>query len=160
MGTTHKTLEIGAARFRSTLFARPVKDNGTNIPVFGLAFATNETAFFQWPFTGYGAGNVTGTILWYAGTATSGTATWGMALAAITAGTDTTNVTTKALATENTNTSACRTDTKAVATVDVVVSNLDSLANFDLTFLRVRRTDSSVSGDCIILGIRLSYSDT
>jgi hypothetical protein len=160
--TINRPLDIAGARFRSTSSARLVKANGTNIPILSLAFAgagANQAAFFAFPLKNYGSGNLTATLYWYADTATSGTATWGCALAAVTPSVDTGDIETKALGTENTNTSACSGSSQALVAVEVVISNLDSLATGDEVFLRVRRTDSSVSGDCLLVGINISYSD-
>ena len=166
MATTNKSIDVASARFRSTVFPATVKANGTSILIFGLAFdaGTDEAAFFAFRATGYGSGNLTLTIHWYADTATTNSEVWGASIGAITAGTDTTDVEAKSLATENTTTTAARTSAQALQTTDITISNLDSIANGDLLLLRLRRVGSNgsdtMSGDAIAVALTLSYSDS
>ena len=164
MGTTLKPIDVLGARFRSTSFPAVVKANGTNIPVGGLAFAKGEYAFYAFRLTGYGSGNITVTFQWYADNASSGDVVLGASLAAITANTDTQDVETDSLATENTVTDThLGTTGQRLHEAAVVISNLDSVANFDFVQLRFGRVNSgsdTMSGDLIVVALTLSYSDT
>jgi hypothetical protein len=159
-------LDPGAAQFLSTAFPALVK-NGTNFAAVGLAFdaAADEGAFWHFQAVNYGAGNLTVRVEWYADTATSGDVIFGAQLAAITPNTDTQDVETKALATANTATDThLGTTGQRLHTVDITVSNLDSLANNDAVWLRLYRdadaAGDTMTGDAIVTGVTVSYSDT
>lgn len=88
-----------------------------------------------------------------------------MAIAAITPGTDTTNVETKAFATAQTaSTDLGSADAQKLVKTTVTISNLDSVAAGDEVWLKVTRLVSDVAddltGDAILTSIRLSYSDS
>lgn len=167
MGTVYQQLTPEAAAFLATVFPQLNKFNGTNFPVTALAYdaAADEAAFWKVEAINYGSGNLTLDIEWYADTATSGDVVWGASIAAITPDTDTQDVETKALATENT-----ATDTQLGTTAQrlqrqaITISNLDSLANRDEVWIRIRRVGSSgsdtMTGDAIFVLAVLSYSDT
>lgn len=167
MATVYQQLDPGAAQLPSSGFAALVKANGTNFPVTGLAFdaAADEAAYWHLQAINYGSGNVTVKIEWYADTATSGDVIWGVQLAAITANTDTQDVETKAFATANTATDThLGTTGQRLHTVDVTVSNLDSLANGDAVWLKIYRdadaAGDTMTGDAILTAATVSYSDT
>lgn len=166
MATVFQSIDVGAAQFLSTSFPALVK-NGTNFPVIGLAYdaASVEAAFWLVRAINYGSGNLTVKVLWYADTATSGDVVWGTQIAAITPNSDTQDVETKALATANTATDThLGTTGQRLHDIDVTVSNLDSLANGDEIWLRIYRDASAVgdtmTGDAILVGAVVSYSDT
>lgn len=167
MGTVYQQLTPEAAAFPAATFPQFNKVAGTSFPVTGLAYdaATDEAAFWKVEAIAYGSGNVTCDIAWYADSASSGDVVWGVSLAAITPDTDSGDVETKALAAENTVTDThLGTTGQRLHRASVTVSNLDSLANRDDVWVRVRRVGSSgsdtMTGDAIlVLGV-LSYSDT
>ena len=165
MATVYHLLDPGAAQFLATAFPALVK-NGTNFPVVGLAYdaTTIEAAFWHFRAVRYGSGNLTVTVEWYADTATTGDVTWGVQLAAITPNTDTQDVETKALATANTATdSHLGTTGQRLHTIDVTVSNLDSLTLDDAVWIRIYRdtgASDTMVNDVILTLATLSYSDT
>lgn len=167
MATTYRDLYPGDAILPASNPAAPVQFVGTNFPVPGLAFdaSTLETAFFRLKALGYGSGNVTLSLDWYADTASTGAVIWGAALAAITPDADTQDIETKAFATENTVTDThIGTTGQRLHTATITISNLDGLANFDdLTLRLVRRAadgGDTMTGDAIVTSLLLSYSDT
>lgn len=144
-------------------------NQGTNFPVSGLAFDTTtaETAYWKFGPVAYGSGSITCDILWYADTSTTSThgVAWQVALAAITPGTDTTNVETKAFATaQSASTDLGSTDAQKLMKTTVTITNLDSIAAGDEAWLKVTRlvSDSGddLTGDAILTSVRLAYSDT
>lgn len=167
MATLRIPLTPEGARYGSVQAAQYVKTNGTSSPVTGLAFdaTTSEAVYWQFVALGYGSGNLTATVLWYADTASSGAVVWECAIGAITPNTDTQDVETKALATA---TNAAQTHLGTVGqrlhTVDVTISNLDSLAANDLVAIRLARLPAdagdTMTGDAIVQYVVLSYSDT
>lgn len=166
MATVYLQLDPAAAQFLPTAFPAAVK-NGTNFPVFGLAYdaASDEAAFWLIRAVNYGSGNVTVAIDWYADTATSGDVIWEVQLAAITPDTDTQDVETKALATLNNVTDThLGTTGQRLHRASVTVSNLDSLANNDDLWIRIARDANNASdtltGDAILTLATVSYSDT
>lgn len=167
MGTVRVALDPGAARFGGSSFPGLSLVQGTNFPVFSLAYdgSSTERAFWKVPLLGYGSGNITCTVEWYADTATSGGVTWETALAAITPNTDSQDVETKAFATANTATDThLGTTGQRVHTVDVTISNLDSVTAGDVVWLRVSRLPAdagdTMTGDAMLLGLTLAYSDS
>ncbi|MFI9817590.1 hypothetical protein [Saccharothrix variisporea] len=166
MATVTQTLLAADGQFLSSAFPGLVK-NGSNFPVVGLAFdaATDEAVFWSFYAANYGSGNVTVRVFWYADTASSGDVVWEAQLAAITANTDTQDVETKALATANTATDThLGTTGQRLHSVDITVSNLDSLASGDSVWLRLARDANNASdtmtGDAIVEKVVLTYSDT
>jgi hypothetical protein len=166
VATVFQQLDIGAAQFLSSSFPALVK-NGTNFPAFGLAYdaAAAEAAFWMARAVSYGSGNVTVAVDWYAATATSGDVIWGCQIAAITPDTDTQDVETKSLATANTVTDThLGTTGKRLHRASITVSNLDSLANNDDVWIRLYRDAAAggdtMTGDAIVVGVTVSYSDT
>jgi hypothetical protein len=166
LATVYQQLDPGSAQFLSSSFPALVK-NGTNFPIAGLAYdaAADEAAFWHFRAVRYGSGNLTATVEWYADTASSGDVVWGTQLAAITPNTDTQDVETKALATANTATDThLGTTGQRLHTIDVTISNLDSLALDDAVWLRVYRdadaAGDTMTGDAILTLVTVSYSDT
>lgn len=166
MATVYHLLDPASAQFQSTAF--PALDkNGTNIPVVSLRYdaGADEAAFWHLRAVRYGSGDVTVTVEWYADTATTGDVVWGVQLAAITPNTDTQDVETKSLATANTATDThLGTTGQRLHTIDVTVSNLDSLALNDAVWIRIYR-DADAAGDTLAGDVHLtlatiSYSDT
>jgi hypothetical protein len=161
------SLAPGEAQFLASAFPQFVKINGTNFPVVGLAYdaTTAESAYWQFVPVAYGSGDITCDVVWYADTSTTSAhgVTWQVAIAAITPGTDTTNVETKAFATSQTGTTDLgSTNAQKVMKTTVTISNLDSIAAGDEVWLRVTRlvSDGSddLTGDAILTSVRLSYS--
>lgn len=166
MATVYLQLEVGAAQFQSSTFPAFVK-NGTNFPVTGLAYdaATAESAYWMFRAISYGSGNVTVACDWYADTATSGDVIWGAQLAAITPDTDTQDVESKSLATANTVTDThLGTTGQRLHRASITVSNLDSIAANDDVWIRVYRDAAAggdtMTGDAVLVGVTVSYSDT
>lgn len=167
MATVYHFITPEEAAFLDSTFPAFTRVAGTNFPVTSLAYdaATDEAATFKRRAVNYGSGNLTLDILWYADTASSGDVVWGGAVAAITPDTDSQDVETDTLATENTVTdSHIGTTGQRVHRASITISNLDSLASNDLLFLRIRRLGSNgsdtMTGDAMMLGATLSYSDT
>lgn len=167
MATIKLSLSPGDAILPATNPAAPSQVQGTNFPVPGLAFdaTTQETVFFRFPALSYGSGNVTVSVDWYADTASANGIVFGASLAAITANTDTTNIETKAFATENTGSDThLGTTGQRLHSFDITVSNLDSIAAGDDVTLRLRRVPANgsdtMTGDAIVTRVIVSYSDT
>lgn len=160
-------LQPGEADFAASAFPALVKNNGTNFPVFGLAFdaSSAENAYWKFEPTGYASGNLTCEVIWYADTSTTSThgVTWQAAIAAITPSSDTQNVETKAFATATTGTTDLgSTDAQKLIRTTVTISNLDSIAAGDEVWLRLTRlvSDGSddLTGDAIVTSVRLSWT--
>lgn len=167
MATVRHVFEVGDAEFPTSNPAAPITTFGTNFGVSGIAFdaTTQETCFFKFPAISYGSGNVTVSIDWYAGTATSGGIVFGASLACITQNTDTQDTETKAFATEVTNSDThLGTTGHRLHTFDIVVTNLDSITAGDAVYLRLRRVPAdgsdTMTGDTIVTRVTVSYSDT
>lgn len=167
MATTRQVLTPGDASFPTSNPAAPTEVQGTNFPVPGLAFdaTTQETAFFRFPLLSYGSGNITVTVDWYADSASANGITFGASIACITQNTDTTDIETKAFATENTASDThLGTTGQRLHTFDITVSNLDSAASGDDVTLRLRRVPAdgsdTMTGDAIVTRVVVSYSDT
>jgi len=155
------------ALFLSSTFPEYAKVNGTNFPVSSLKYdaAADEAAFWKFSAINYGSGNLTLDILWYADNATSGDVVLGAAISAITPNTDTQDIETDGLATENTVTdSHLGTTGQRVHLATITISNLDSIAANDLVHLRIRRVGSNgsdtMANDMHFLLAVMSYSDT
>lgn len=141
--------------------------SGTNFPVESLAFdaTTEETVYFMFPAINYGSGNLTARVRWYADTASSGGVTWGASLAAITPDADTTDIETKAFATETTGDDThLGTTNKRLHEATVTISNLDSVAAEDWCVLRLARkvgnANDTMTGDALVVEVGIDYSDT
>ncbi|MEO3856244.1 hypothetical protein [Acrocarpospora sp. B8E8] len=148
-------------------FAPFDKAVGTNFPVGRLLYAgdADESAFWHLEAVDYGSGDWTVDIDWTAIDVTSGVVRWGVALAAITPESDSTDVETKALATEQTvDDTHLGTTAKRVMRATIALSNLDSVAAGDECWLRIRRVGTNgadtMLSDAALTMIRVSYSDT
>jgi len=167
VATVTQLLSPAEASFLASLFPQYVRALGTSFPVDGLAYdaATDEAAYWAFSAVLYGSGNLTVTIEWYADSSSSGDVVWGAAIAAITPNTDTQDIETKALATENTVTdSHLGTVGQRLHSCSITVSNLDSIAVGDAVWMRVRRLGAdgsdTMAGDAVLTRVSLSYSDT
>jgi len=167
VATVYHFMSPLGARFLASTFPQLKGIAGSNFPVVGLFYdaAADEAAFWPLVATNYGSGNLTAKVFWYADTASSGDVMWGAAISAITANTDTQDIETDGLATENTATdSHLGTTGQRLHEIDITISNLDSVASGDFVHLRVRRVGSNgadtMTGDAALVGVRLSYSDT
>jgi len=167
MGTVKQSMPVECAMPVGTAFPQLVSNAGTNFRVLGWAFdtSTEEAMALHWKVVGYGSGNVTVTIVWYADTASSGGVAWGCSLAAITPDIDSQDVETKAFATEVVGTDTHRGTTgQRLHTCAVEVNQLDSLAADDEVWLKIARktgnAGDTMTGDAIVVGVTISYSDT
>ena len=140
---------------------------GSEFPVMSLAFdaGTEETVYAQLKLAGYGSGNLTLNLQWYADTASSGDAIWGAAIAAITPNTDSQDIETKTFATAQTVTdSHLGTTNQRLHECAITISNLDSLAAGDFVALKLYRDadagGDTMTGDALLVGAELTYSDT
>lgn len=141
--------------------------DGTNFPVPSLAFdaATEETAYAYFQAVSYGSGNITATVQWYADTGSADDIIWGAALAAVTPNTDSQDIETKAFATANTATDThLGTTGQRLHSVDITISNLDSIAAGDWVCLKLYRDadagGDTMTGDGLLVRVVLTYSDT
>ena len=167
MATVRQVLLPEAAQYLSSNFPAFDKATGSNFPVARLLYdpSADEAAYWHLEALAYGSGNITVDIDWYAVNATSGTVRWGVALAAITPESDTTDTESKSLATEQTVDDAhLGTTSRRIMRATLTLSNLDSIAAGDEVWLRVRRigsaTADTLSNDAALTMVRLSYSDT
>jgi hypothetical protein len=167
MATVRIQIDPVSGLFKTTNFPAIVNNQGTNFPVGGLAFdaATKETVFFRFRADNYGSGNLTLDIDWYADTATSGDIIWGAQLAVITPDSDTQDVETKSLATAQSVTDThLGTTGQRVHRASLTISNLDSIASGDEIWVAFYRDSAqagdTMTGDGIVIGLEISYSDT
>lgn len=167
MATVPNPLSMGAAEYLTTAFPQLIQ-GGANFPETGLAFddAANEAAFWKIDVSRY-AGllipNLTLVLDWRGVSSTSGSVVWGAAIAAITPDTDGVNPRTKALAGEQTVADAHLGNlAERVMRCTLAISNLDDVVAGDLVWLRIRRLSAgnSYTGDAVLLGANLQYSDT
>ena len=133
----------------------------------GLAFdaSTIEAVQALLDSSKYGSGNLAVLVKWYADTASSGGVAFGASLCAVTPNTDTQDVEADAWATENTASDThLGTTGQRLHSVQIDVSNLDSLAAGDQLALRLRRLPAdagdTILGDVIVTEVIVSYSDT
>lgn len=127
--------------------------------------STPQMAFFRFRALGYGSGNLTVDLTWWADTASSGDVVWGAAIAAMTPDSDSTSIGSKSLATEATVTDTCLgTSVGRLMRCSITITSLDSLAANDFVTLRIRRVADSgsdtMTGDASLTDIQVSYSDT
>lgn len=167
MATIKSLLLPEEAQYLASAFPQYVKNNGTNFPVSGLAYdaAAEEKAYWKTKAFNYGSGNFALVIRWYADTASSGDIMWGARLAAITPDSNTTDVETKSLATQQTVTdSHLGTTGQRVHTCTITIANLDSLVVDDELWLEISRVAANagdtMAGDGILIAAELQYSDT
>jgi len=156
------------AIYPSASYAQFKSVAGTNFPVNSIAYdaTTEESVYFRFPSINYGSGNVTVRVRWYSDTAqTTGGVAFGASLAAITPDTDTTDIETKAFATE-----VVATDTHLGTTgqrlheMSITVTNLDSIAAEDWCMLKLARKvadgGDTMTGDALVVEVGVDYSDT
>lgn len=167
MATIRIPFDVQNAVFRTTAFPQIVQANGTNCPIFGLAFdaATDEACFFDFEAESYGSGNLSLDIEWYASTATSGDVVYGAQISALTPNVDTQDVETASFAAASTVTdSHLGTVGKRLHRCTLTITNLDSIAAGDRVRLRLYRDAvagaDTMAGDAIITALKISYSDT
>lgn len=167
MATVTQVLYPENAAFLASAFPMFVRNLGTNFPVTALAYdaAGTETAYWKFAPINYGSGNITATVFWYADTASTNVVRWEAALCAITANTDTQDVETDAFATATAaDDTHLGTTGQRVHSIDVVISNLDSIANLDVAFLKISRlgghANDTMAGDAFLERVYVSYSDT
>lgn len=167
MTTVLREIGIETAQFKTTAFPELRRTQGTNFPVLGLFHdaTTQEESYYQLLMQKYGSGNLTLKLDWEADTATSGTARWGCAIAAITPTTDTQDIETKAFATAQEADSAhLGTTGQRLHQVSITITNLDAVADGDWIILKIYRAaahaNDTMTGDAALVGIELSYSDT
>jgi hypothetical protein len=140
---------------------------GTNFPVNSIAYdaTTEEYVYFRFPAINYGSGNVTVRVRWYADTASTGGVTFGASLAAITPDSDTTDIETKAFATEvNGSDTHLGTVGQRLHEMAITVTNLDSIAAEDWVMLKLARKvadgGDTMTGDALVVEVGVDYSDT
>lgn len=141
--------------------------DGTNFPIPVLAYdtGTEEQAYWTFRAVGYGSGNITLDIDWYADTASSGVVRWGAQIAVITPNTDTQDIETDAFATATeANDTHLGTTGQRLHRATLTMSNLDSIAADDWVALKLYRdvgdAADTMAGDALIAMVNLSYSDT
>ena len=172
MATVRIPLLPEEAQFLSTLGAQYDKiiaaASPTNpVPVLKFDGGSADT-FGYWHFTAdaYGSGNITATIFWIADAATSGNVVWGARLAATTQNTDTESLDVAAFAAAQTVQDAhLGTTARRLHSIDLTISNLDSLAAGDRCILEIYRDASdtvndTMAGFAMLTEIVLAYSDT
>jgi len=164
-GTYRVLFKPESASFPATGAAQYKTVSGTNYPVESLAFgdAASENCFFKFITTGYTSGNMTVTFNWYADTATSGVVVWEAQLAAITPNSDTQDIETKAFGTaQNVSDTHLGTTGQRLHTVDLTLSNIDSVAANDYCVIRVGRTPlvaaDTMAGDALLTDVIVSYT--
>lgn len=169
MATVYQWLAPDGAQFLASSFPQLVKNNGSNFPVLGLAYdaTADEAAFWCLEAVNYGSGNLTLDLFWYADTASSGNVSWEAQITAITPNTDSTDVETDSLATLNhVGDAHLGTVGQRLHQCTITISNTDSIAAGDLVWIRVARdadgtnNTDDMTGDAILVGAMLSYSDT
>ena len=160
MANVDLQLDVGAGILHASASPTLQKNDGTNFPVFGYAFAVNDLLSFRFFASKYGSGNVTVLLDWY-DSATSGSATWGASIAALTPG-DAQSILTDALATQATQATSTNGTANGLNRTSIAVSSLDSLAADDSVELRITLTANSLSGTPkpVLIGVTVRYSDT
>lgn len=167
MATISHLLYVEHALFRSPNGASPVRANGSSLPVYGLAFddTTSESCFFRILPKGYGSGNLTLVLYWYADTDTNTGhgCVWEAALEALTPG-DAQNIETDAFATAQNATGNPSGTSNGLVSTTITITNLDSIAADDYVTVRIARLPANgaddMTGDAILVAASLSYSDT
>lgn len=163
MATVTLPVPILSAATQTSNIPELVIIQGTNFPLQGWAFGVANEAIFpeRLVINNYGSGSVSLLLDWQARTVgtVTGSVTWGGAVSVITPG-DAQSVNTDAFAAENTQATTTSATGNGMVRTTITLSNLDSLAAMDSLQLRIRTTAfTSFSGDAILLGATLQYSD-
>ncbi len=167
MATVKQDINILEALLPSTNPAAFKTVDGTNFPVPSLAFdaATAETVYFPFRAVNYGSGNVTARVQWYADTASADGVAFSGALAAITPNSDSQNIEDDAFDTATTATdSHIGTTGQRLHEFTIEITNVDSIAAGDWCMLKLTREvangSDTMTGDCLVCGLQIEYSDT
>jgi len=161
MGTVSIPFDVAAARPDITNTPELVYINGTNFPPDGYAFpqSSAKAIYLRFNALQYGGGDLTLSVHWYSRAgSTTGNVTWSAALAAIGPG-DAVSVEAKAFATNQAVTNAVSSTAKGLTQSTITISNLDGLINGDSAWIKITRTDTSMTGDAVFVDADLSYSD-
>jgi hypothetical protein len=147
--------EPAAAQFQTTNIPAFDVEQGTNFPVSSIAFSVNDQrCFWQGDARNYLGQDLTADIYWVSSSTTSNI-TWEVSLAAI-AGAAAQSVLTKALGTAASSGAVAPNGTAnglVVTSVALTGAALNSLANGDKFWLRLRRSAGSITGR--VLGVVL-----
>ena len=146
--------------------AVPFHQEGTNFPLQGFEFDTaqNDEIYWEVPIKQWaGSGDWTMEVHWYNnGTGTTGNAIFGVSVSAITANTDTQDVETDGLDTEDTFTDAHLGTTaqrQHLASWTIENANLDGAADDDVVRIRLRLlSTSTVDGPVRVTSANLIYT--
>jgi hypothetical protein len=140
------------------------KTDGTNFPLSLLGYddTTVQSMFFKFLPSTYGSGNLTLTLEWYSATGqVAGNVVWGAAIACVVPG-SAQSVETKALATQDTTTTAVNASAKGLTQTVITISDLDSIASGDLVWIRIQRIANSgsdtMTGNANLLYAVVSWS--
>jgi len=161
MGTVSIPFDVSAARPDITNTPELAFINGANFPPDGYAFpqSSAKAIYLRLDALQYGGGNLTLNLKWYSRAgSTTGNVTWSAALGAITPG-DPVSVEAKTFATAQSTTTAVNATAKGETLTTITISNLDSLGNGDSAWIKVTRTDTSMTGDALLIGADLAYGD-
>lgn len=166
MATASQLVEPGGATLPSSSFPALVRNGTLFVPALAFDGAATETAYWILSMAQYGGGDIAVRLFWYADSSTSGNVLWEVALAAITANTDTQDVETKTVATATSGLdSHLGTNAQRLHYHDIVItgSSLDGLAQHDFAVLRVQRlgadaTDTLNAIDALLTGAEVSFT--
>lgn len=161
MSTVVRSVDILGLRVGTANIPAMYYGAGTNIPPTGYLFsqASAHSGYIQLTPDLYGGGNITLVLDFMSPTGvTTGTAAVSAQLAAMSPG-DAQSVLTKALATSQSGSGVINSTASGLSTLSITITNLDSVAAGDEVWIKITRTDTSVTGDIAILGGYISYSD-
>jgi len=143
------------------------KQAGSSVSVESLAFDAATTEGCQWQvpaLLNYGSGNITGKVRWYSDTETANGASWGVTIERVTAAAALNLETGLAWNTEALTVGTASSTAHGPVETTCTVTSLDSLANGDMTWIRLRRkideAGDNMSGDGQFTGLVIEYSDT
>lgn len=169
MATVYLPIDPKSAILSTSAIPELVLISGSNGPVMGYAFdaSAREDIYIATPLPLYGASNpnVVLSLQWYSRSgSTSGAVVWGFRQAAITPG-DAQSMETKNWATAQTTTTTVNGTARGLTQTDITNSaNKDGLAALDMLWLDIYRDAAAggdtMTGDAILVGMYLSYSDT
>lgn len=162
MATVAVPLDIAGARVDPTNTPEYVYIAGTNFPSDGYAFpqSSAKAIYLKIGAELYGnSGNWTFEVYWYSRSgSTTNSVQWTAALAAITPG-DAQSVETKPFATSQNTTTTVNGTAKGLTITQITISNLDGVNAGDTVWIKLTRTDTSMTGDAIAARAMVSYSD-